>query len=215
MRTTLPLVALLSLALAFALSGCATNVNPLQDVITQTTVRGRLDATTPCSNLVQRGTFGVGVLNDGAWIMDTGGACLVDSAGRVRPAPADAKVSFAAVTFFETDRAYDVSDMNWEVFKNTMEWKRRSSGRICAFRISGQFNRLTLAGRGERKDVSGVVSGFYYPDYLRGISGAGYDLYFLDAARAVGGPVGDFSIRQARIELDECQALLLNLPEQR
>ncbi len=96
----------------------------------------------------------------------------------------------------------------------------RSENYLCAIRVTGEFHRvrtrtaarqtkpyppLTAATRNEPiidfDDITGVVAGFRTPLYEQGIGVPGGHVHFLDADRARGGHVLDFSLRSGTLEV--------------
>ncbi len=201
---------------ALALASCCREkaveeppASPFKDVLTLTRL-GPDASWSTSSNILERGDFGIGVTTQGLVILAGTTFHHLDSAGA-----ADSNVTGGVdvLTFFETDRAFDVGEMNYAIFKNTLDWKRTAPARVQAVRVTGAFSRLVLDNAGDRGATRGTIRGFFFPDYLRGLREPGYDLYFLDDKETFGGRVADFTIQQARIELDECPSLALDLPE--
>ena len=129
------------------------------------------------------------------------------------PAKRDDLVAAGWLTFFEADRAYDVADLDQPLFERTMAWKRPSSARIEAIRVSGVFSRLVSQEKGEECDVPGVLCGFYVPPYLQSLEApTPYRWWFEDGRGAGLLQVKEFALKVGRIELDECDDLQVRLP---
>ena len=61
-------------------------------------------------------------------------------------------------------------------------------------------------------DVTGTMVGFGFPDSLDGIEMTGWHLHFADDARARGGHVLDFALRDGIARLDDSTELRVELP---
>jgi acetolactate decarboxylase len=65
----------------------------------------------------------------------------------------------------------------------------------------------------EFTNVTGTIAGFRSPDYMQGISVAGYHLHFITSDRRGGGHVLDLTIEDATLAIDHSSGLHVELPE--
>jgi len=65
----------------------------------------------------------------------------------------------------------------------------------------------------EFTNVNGTIAGFRSPDYMQGISVAGYHLHFITGDRKGGGHVLDLTIEDATLAIDHSSGLHVELPE--
>ena len=202
---------LCALVLMF-LSACAPRARPPSDIVRQTCARDAV-AAWAITNLLAEGDFGIARQGGVNLVIDTGRVYRVNARGLVDSSAVTGSVDFGIVTFFETDRSYDVADMNAALFRQTLDWKRPAPGHIYAIRVAGLFKRMDITGTSAAENASGTMIGFYYPDYLRGVHAGGYEFVFVGADGRSGGSVADFEIAQARIDLDDCNELRVGLPE--
>ena len=180
------------------------------------------------ADLLGYGRFGVGAMDalDGEMMMLNGRVYRFDASGAATEVAATNTTPSATVTFFEPDTKFDVGDLDDEVFKKTMDWKRPAGVGLVAFRVTGKFDVVktrsvprqeppfrplsAVASNtvvSEWRDVAGTMVGFYFPESLQDVNWPGYHLHFIDKDRKHGGHVLSFRLRQGRIEMDPCSGL--------
>lgn len=204
-----------ALAWASLLAGsgcCARREAPVADVVTLTTSKSDLQASA-LTNFLAQGDFGIALAGEHLYVLETGRLYRIERDGRASPAKPDGAPAAGSITRFQTDRSYDVGDMNRAQFTRTLDWKRPAPDRVYAIRITGAFRGVVLENGEPLPDGAGALFGFYYPDGLQCLRESGYDLVYLNGDRSRGGRAKSFVIQQGRIDLDECDTLAIHLPQ--
>lgn len=199
--------------------------------------RGEYDGFYPVTNLVRYGDHGLGTFDglDGEMIMYSGVIYRADSACRITPVPVSNFTPYAVVSYFQPDRMFDVEKMSQPLFKRALELRNRQDRVPQAVQVSGLFKSITIRSVPRQEspwrplarvletdsfkttltNVTGVMVGYQYPEYLDVMHPAGYHLHFIDHQRNQGGHVLEFEITQARISLDLSPSLQVFLPADR
>jgi len=197
-------------------------------------VVGLYDGAFPTSAVLERGDLGVGCGDslDGELVIIDGLAYLCRGDGEVSLVPADELVPFAEVARFEPTFSRTVTGLSEHAFESLVESLVPSDNLFYAIRVDGAFDRMTVreATRQQRpfpglaeavqsqhentvEGTSGTMVGFKGPDVFQGLSVADFHLHYLDEARAFGGHVMDFQLRDARLTIEAYSTFTLHLPE--
>jgi len=220
----------------FAVAGCAQRDDPLSvrnDTVTVASVlddfkKGAYAGRASFADLLGYGRFGIGTMDglDGEAMILNGRVYRFDAFGQATVIDPTNTTPSATVTFFEPDTKFDVGELDDDVFKKTMDWKRPPGVSLVAFRITGKFDVVKTRSvprqsppyqplsavasntvESEWRDTAGTMIGFYSPDSLKDVTWPGYHLHFLDKERKHGGHVLSFRLRQGRIDMDPCSGL--------
>jgi acetolactate decarboxylase len=197
-------------------------------------VDGIYEGSLSVAELLEHGDFGVGTFNqlDGEMIVNEGVCFHLFSSGEARIASPRDLTPFAAVTTFEPDLTFPVTEPTSRADLLTQIDERLSSENLFyAIRGTGHFSSgsTRTATRQEAPypplpqatmseavrtftDSSGVLVGFRTPDYEQGISVAGYHLHFLNDEHTGGGHAFDFVLAQGVMEVMTVSELRLSLP---
>jgi acetolactate decarboxylase len=197
-------------------------------------VDGIYEGSLSIAELLEHGDFGVGTFNqlDGEMIVNEGVCFHLFSSGEARIARPHDLTPFAAVTTFEPDSTFPVTEPTSRADLLTQIDERLSSENLFyAIRGTGHFSSVSTrtatrqeapypplpeatASEAERTfaDTSGILVGFRTPDYEQGISVAGYHLHFLNDEHTGGGHAFDFVLRQGVMEVMTVSEMRLSLP---
>jgi acetolactate decarboxylase len=187
------------------------------------------------AELAKHGDFGLGTFNDldGEMIAIDGKFFQLTSDGTAHVVDLMQKTPFAVMTFFtpEVARRLEHPVMRSELYA-LLDDLAPSRNLFYAIRIDGRFSRvLTRTVPRQTKpyrpltevvqtqptfeftNVTGTIAGFRSPDYMQGISVAGYHLHFITSDRIGGGHVLDLTIEDATLAIDHSSGLHVELPE--
>ena len=210
-----------------------------RDVLSQVStidalMTGIYDGETTLGSLKEKGDFGLGTFNtlDGEMLLLDGEFYRITAAGTVeRPEPGT-KTPFAAVTFFEADRAVPLEKgLDFRRFVVKTDRLLPTPNVFYVIKITGTFEmvRARSVARQVRpyrpldevvknqglftlSNVEGTIVGFRCPPYVKGVNVPGYHLHFITADRKAGGHVLDFKIGKALLEVDDTSEFNLVLP---
>lgn len=197
-------------------------------------VDGIYDGSLSVAELLEHGDFGVGTFNqlDGEMIVNEGVCFHLFSHGEARIAHPDDLTPFAAVTTFEPDASFPVTEptsradllaqIDERLSSENLFYAVRGNGHFSsvstrtATRQEAPYPSLPEATKSEAErtftDTSGVLVGFRTPDYEQGISVAGYHLHFLNNEHTAGGHAFDFLLMEGVMEIMTVSELRLSLP---
>jgi acetolactate decarboxylase len=196
---------------------------------------GVYDGNVTIQELLSHGDFGLGTFNalDGEMLMLDSVCYQLRSDGNATEASPDELVPFAVVTPFRPQRTVEVTEESDRAAVTALvDASVGSDNLMVAVRIRGEFASVrtrtvskqeapyppfTEATRGQDEitmtDVSGTLGGFRMPQWVQGISVAGYHAHFLDADHARGGHALDYRLLRGTVEIGVCTDLHLSLPQ--
>jgi len=199
--------------------------------------KGEYDGFYAVTNLVRYGDHGLGTFDglNGEMIVYSGVIYRADAACHLAPIPVSNLTPYAVVTYFQPDRVFDVEKMSQTLFERALDMRRKLDRVPQAIQVSGIFKSITIRSVPMQEkpwrplakvvetdsykvtltNVTGVMVGYHYPEYLSMMHPAGYHLHFIDNQRLMGGHVLDFEIAQARISLDHSPVVQVFLPATR
>lgn len=185
--------------------------------------------------LRRHGDFGLGTFDalDGEMVLLDGRFFQIKSDGHVYPVPDKARTPFAEVTFFQPQKTLEAArPMNYQELEKYLDSQLPSVNLLHAIRIEGVFPYIKarsvprqqkpyppLAEVARRQtvfefqNVPGVIVGFRYPTYLKGVNVQGYHFHFITADRRAGGHVLDCRLKGARVDLQSLSRFDLQLPQ--
>jgi acetolactate decarboxylase len=228
----------LFLAILFAL-GCA-HTPPQKDLVFQNApinalLAGCYSGTMSIHDLKKHGDFGMGTLDalDGELIVLDGSFYQARSDGKVYEVPDSAKTPFAAVTFFKAEQTFPRGPvMDLQALKDFLDDELPSQNVPYAIKVEGQFEtvkvrspvrqqkpfRILTEAVKEQKTFElsaqeGTLIGFRMPPYMEGVNVPGYHFHFLNKEKTAGGHVLGFRLKNAKIEIDEADGFLMDLPK--
>ncbi len=232
---SLALILLLNLVLAIPSLQAGNQRYFFQYSTIQALIEGIYDGDLTFRELSKHGDFGLGTFNalDGEMIGVDGKFYQVKMDGVAYPVAETAKVPFANVTFFKSEKTIKLDEsVSYKELEKCLEAFLPSPNLIYAIKITGTFPfiktrsvprqqkpypRLTDVVKQqavfEFHQVKGVIVGFRTPSFLAGVSVAGYHLHFITEDRQAGGHVLDLRLGKARIEISRMTEFDLQLPQ--
>ncbi|NJM70498.1 MAG: acetolactate decarboxylase [Scytonema sp. RU_4_4] len=196
---------------------------------------GVYDGETTFKELKNYGNFGLGTVNalDGEMIGLDGKFYQVKSNGVAYTIPDSTKTSFAAVTFFKSEKVINLQGtMNYQQMQQSLERQLPTKNFPYAIRIQGTFPYLKVRSVGkqtppyrplvdvakdqsifELKNVRGTLVGFRTPNYMQGINVSGYHLHFITENRKTGGHLLDGKFQNVQVEIDAKSDIKIALPK--
>jgi acetolactate decarboxylase len=142
------------------------------------------------------------------------------------------KTPFAMVTFFESDRvAFLDKPLDREHLTEYLNVSSPTENIFYAIKISGTFEYvktrsvpkqskpylpLEVAVKNqstfEFNNVSGIIIGFWTPNYMNGVNMPGYHFHFITQEKNAGGHVLEFRTKSVKIEIDYISSFQMTLP---
>ena len=232
-----PVVLIASL---ISVAGCRPAMQVDRDTIFQTSTIGALmkgiyEGQMTVGELRPYGDFGLGTFEalDGEMVELDGKFYQVKLDGSVYAVPDSIKTPFAAVTFFDNDKAVNLdSQLDLNGLQSFMDTLLPGVNLFYAVKIDGKFSYmktrsvppqvkpyplLTDAIKDQQilefKDVEGTMIGFRCPPYIEGVNVPGYHFHFLDKDRKWGGHVLDCTTSGVTIVVDKTAAMIMELPD--
>ena len=190
----------------------------------------------PVSKLLSHGDIGIGTFEgiDGELIVIDGRCYQARTDGNLYPAPPDAMIPYADVTFFEPDLVFTVGAAdNFSLISGEIHSHLPSPNLFYAIRADGNFPRVkfrsipkqeapynkTLAeAAGEQvihelQNANGTLIGFYSPPYVQGVGIPGSHIHFVTSDRRMGGHVLELATGPATmVQVDITPGFTMELP---
>ncbi|MCL1630779.1 acetolactate decarboxylase [Sporolactobacillus sp. CPB3-1] len=200
-----------------------------------TLVAGLLEGTTTAGALLQHVDTGIGTGEglDGELIILNGQAYKVDGQGQVTLVPDSFKIPFANAHFADFTDGDHFEKISSKAFQDKLLKEKHLENIFFAVQAQGTFQHMktrvveqqqppypTLAEIASQQklfeaiNVSGTLIGYYSPDIFNGVSAAGYHIHFLADDHSIGGHVLDYTIKQAKVQLQVLETLEQHLPVQ-
>ncbi|THB66440.1 MAG: acetolactate decarboxylase [Desulfovibrio sp.] len=201
----------------------------------QALLDGLYDGQMTFQELAVHGDMGLGTFDklDGEMVAIGGKFYQVRIDGSVHEADPDMTTPFAQVTPFYPDIVVDISGVEGlDALKARIDAALPSRNQFYAIIMTGEFGSMKTRSVPpqerpypvltevvkdqavfEFSDVSGVVVGFYSPDYAQSVGVPGYHLHFLTDDRSAGGHILDLAVTDATLELDATPTMTVTVPE--
>ncbi|MFD9293291.1 acetolactate decarboxylase [Streptomyces sp. NPDC060030] len=205
-----------------------------QNSIMAALIDGVYDGDVAVEQLLERGDFGVGTFNhlNGEMLVLDGTCFHLSANGRVETARKEDLSPFSVMVRFAPDEALEVpTPMDRPELTQLIDDRTRGPNLIYSVRVDGNFSEvrtrtvreqsapyppLIQASADQAETVftglQGTLAGFRTPEYLQGISVAGYHLHFIDELHTRGGHCLDFRILSGTVSICEHTALRIRLP---
>lgn len=186
------------------------------------------------ASVLDQRDFGIGTFDhlDGEMIGFDGQFYQLRSDGSARPLQPETTTPFATLTRFEPEQTLTVTEeMSKATFEHWLNEQLPTINSFYAIRIDGTFTEVqtrtvarqekpfvpiteAVASQSARtfEHTEGTLAGYYTPRFGHGIAVAGYHLHFIDAARAGGGHVFDYTVKNVTVSFEEKPQLDLRLP---
>jgi acetolactate decarboxylase len=232
-------VLLVLVAALIALAGCVPLPAPAHEVTQISTYpaleKGLYDGDVTYEQLARMGNFGIGTFDgmDGEMVGIDGQFYRARTDGSVTAAGGQSETPFATVTYFASDRRLQPAEpvANYDALKAYLTQSVPQTNRPYAIRVKGTFPYLKIRSipaqsqpyppladvvaqqvTWERKDMSGTLVGYWFPQYLSTLNAPGYHLHFISDDRQVAGHVLDVSLTSPTIDVDYLDRVTLRIP---
>lgn len=193
---------------------------------------GKYEGDITIGELLALGSDGIGTTQglDGELIILDGAAFSARADGSVAVVTPETKTPFAVLTRFETTKAIDVTEMQFDNFLNHIDCISGNTP-VVAIKARGAFKNLHLRSVEKQlppyrplieivadqtewhfKETDGDLIGFQFPDTIAGVEVPGWHLHFISKDRLHGGHVISLDVVSAHIELSDCDQLHVELP---
>ena len=196
---------------------------------------GAFDDGLTIGELKKHGNFGIGTFDglDGEMVLYEGTCWQIKSDGSVKASPDNQTSPFAAAVWFQASSKYDLSSnmTNLKALQDYLDGIIPSRNLFYAVKIAGVFPSIKTRSAPKQSkpyprladafkdqslfsmtNVSGVIIGFYCPDYARGVNMAGFHLHFISDDRKSGGHLLDCAFSEAKLEIMAIRNYTLKLP---
>jgi acetolactate decarboxylase len=229
--------------LVWTLAGCSTGSKSPDKVQEQVLfqvstidalMQGVFDGNTTLTELAENGDFGIGTLNslDGELVLEDGQFFQVKSDGKVYRPAGETFTPFASVVKFAPEDSFQVHDLDFPELKILVDSLMGSANYFYAIRLEGEFETIhTRSVPAQQKpypqlvevtrnqpefnipETAGKLTGFYCPEFVKGINITGYHLHFLSNDKTSGGHLLGFQLKSGMLKLDRIQNFKMLLPE--
>ncbi|MDT2764546.1 acetolactate decarboxylase [Enterococcus asini] len=191
-----------------------------------------MDGTEKIGTLGNYGDFGLGTLegSNGEVIFLDGVIYHAEETGKIKQLTGEELTPYAAVTDFEADQEFVLSEMSDEEVKG-MILENISHNLFAAVKISGVFERMHVRVAPKQvkpyprfveiarnqpefhaEQISGTIVGFFTPKLFHGAAAAGFHLHFISDDHQFGGHVLDFELATGQVELMELAEFRQHFP---
>ena len=196
-------------------------------------LQGVYDGSTSLKELSEKGDFGIGTVNtlDGEMVLENGVFYHVKSDGGVYPLSLDDQTPFASVVQFSPEDTIDVEAVSFEDLKLLIDSLAGSLNYFYAVRVEGAFEYVHTRSVPAQKrpypplvevtsnqpefnmyETNGMLTGFYCPEFVKGVNVTGYHLHYLTEDKKQGGHLLDFELKSGRLLLDKIDRFEMQLP---
>lgn len=191
-----------------------------------------MEGTEKIGALSNYGNFGLGTLegSNGEVIFLDGIIYHADETGKINQLSGEELTPYAAVTNFESDGSYSLSNVTDGTIKNWI-LDQISHNLFAAVKIEGLFKHMhvRIAPKQEKpyprfvdiarnqpefeaEDITGTIVGFFTPGLFHGAAAAGFHLHFISDDRKFGGHVLDFQLSEGSVNLMELAEFRQHFP---
>jgi acetolactate decarboxylase len=194
--------------------------------------QGQYDGRVSFQDLKRHGDFGIGTVQgiDGEMVALDGQFYQITVDGKVHLIPDSQTSPFAMVTFFQPTQSVSLERVgSLKELESILDREIPDKTKIVAVKVEASFATIRFRSVPpqvkpyppldavikaqrvfDRENISGVMVGFRFPDYLEGANAAGYHFHFITDDRTVGGHVLDCSLAQAKAHLSGLQRYFLD-----
>jgi len=197
-------------------------------------MQGAFDGNTSLSQLATKGDFGIGTTNslDGELVLENGQFFQVKSDGKVYRPQSKIQTPFASVVKFAPEDSIVVNNIDFAKLKLLVDSLMKSPNYFYAIRLEGEFESVhTRSVPAQQKpypqlvevtrnqpefnipQTQGKLTGFFCPDFVKGVNVPGYHLHFLSDDKTTGGHLLDFRLKSGMLKLDRISKFEMQLPD--
>ena len=188
----------------------------------------------PLRHLLAMGDTGIGTFDnlDGEMIIMNGTVYQVKADGKVYLPDLNIKTPFAAVVNFKADKTFTLPPgIDFKGLTAIIDKEAANDNLFCAIVIHGTFSKMKTRSVPAQQEpfkplaevtknqpvfnldnVSGTVTGFRLPPFVKGINVPGYHLHFLSDDLKSGGHILDFELSGGTAEISICDKFFMLLP---
>ncbi len=206
------------------------------DTITQISTINSLmsanyDSDIKISQVKKYGDFGLGSVNalDGELILLDKKYYVITIDGKISDVDDQNTTPYLTATFFDDDIVFDIKDASLDILKKTVNEKLKKNY-FFAIKVVGEFDYVKTRSIKPKKpypplvdvikeqnvfemnNIKGTLVGFYSPEFISGITPAGYHIHFLSDDKTGAGHLLECKIRNAKVFMDFSDNLNLKLP---
>ncbi|MCE5200592.1 MAG: acetolactate decarboxylase [Armatimonadota bacterium] len=196
---------------------------------------GLFDGWASIDQLMKHGDFGLGTFNrlDGEMVVMDGIAYQITSDGIAHKPTANVTTPFAAVTFFDKDKAVTIpNEMTLPKLQEYLDSLLPSKNLFYAIRIDGTFTQVKTRSVPiqskpyphlvdvtakqpvfELTNVSGTIVALRCPYFVKGVNVPGYHMHFITSDRKRGGHLLDCNMKSGVAVIDITPEFNLSLPK--
>lgn len=197
-------------------------------------LQGDYDGYTSLNELSEKGDFGIGTVNalDGELVIENGQFYQIKSDGKVYRPSGELKTPFASIVKFGPEDSIEVHNLDFNRLKLLVDSLMRSRNYFFAIRLEGEFDSVhTRSVPAQQKpypalvvvtqnqpefsiqETKGKLTGFFCPEFVKGINMPGYHLHYLSDDKTSGGHLLDFRMKSGKLKLDKIRNFEMLLPE--
>lgn len=197
-------------------------------------LQGDYDGYTSLNELSTKGDFGVGTVNalDGELVIENGKFYQIKSDGKVYRPSGELKTPFASIVKFLPDDSLGVHDLDFAHLKLLIDSLMKSPNYFFAIRLEGEFDSVrTRSVPAQQKPypalavvtqnqpefriqaTKGKLTGFFCPEFVKGINISGYHLHYLSDDKTSGGHLLDFRLKSGKLKFEKIRNFEMQLPE--
>ncbi len=183
--------------------------------------------------LKSHGDFGLGALDniDGEMILYDGVCYRANAFGGLNVIPDYNKTPFAMVNKFVEEKSFSIKDVDYATLEKFLSKKFVSNNLIYAIKLHGTFRHIQL--RSEHctcrpyqklvkilpslqttfsfENVTGVLVGFWFPQYMSQLNVPGFHFHFIDDNRTIGGHVFGLELDCGMVSMQELHGFQMEL----
>ena len=195
-------------------------------------MRDLMDGTEKIGALLEYGDFGLGTLegSNGEVLFLNGVIYHTDQTGTVRQLTGEEWTPYAAVTNFDSEEQFSLTDVSDDQVKTEI-LKKISHNLFAAIKVEGLFKHMhvRVAPKQEKPyprfveiarnqpefeadELYGTIVGFFTPELFHGAASAGFHLHFISDDHQFGGHVLDFELTDGTVELMELAEFRQHFP---
>jgi acetolactate decarboxylase len=197
-------------------------------------LQGDYDGYTSLNELSKKGNFGIGTVNalDGELVVENGQFYQVKADGKVYRPSGELKTPFASIVKFVPEDSIEVHNLDFNKLKQMVDSLMKSRNYFFAIRLEGEFDSVrTRSVPAQQKPypklvvvtqhqpefsiqkTKGKLTGFFCPEFVKGINMPGYHLHYLSDDKISGGHLLDFRLKSGTLKLDKIRKFEMLLPE--
>ena len=197
-------------------------------------LQGDYDGYTSLKDLLANGDFGIGTVNalDGELVIEDGQLFQVKADGKVYRPSSDLMTPFASIVKFSPEDSLVVQNLNFDQLKLLIDSLMHGPNYFYAIRLEGEFDSVrTRSVPAQQKPYpplavvtqnqpeftiqgsSGKLTGFFCPDFVKGINIAGFHLHYLSNDKTSGGHLLSFHLKSGKLKLNRIRKFEMLLPE--